>query len=391
MQLFGLDKLWGRLSRHPIMVIFFLHAFAGGAIFPRIPDLQLSLGLNEAALGLVLMGQPVGGFGAIVFSSFFIERLGPKRILLVAISMIPVSIFLAALAPNSQTLFAAMFLYGISFAAANMAMNVEADRVEAHSERRVMNLCHGVWSAGYLLASVLGVVARGIGMSPAWHFGLILVPTVALAIFIIAPMPVMPPRAHAGTSKKKMFALPSGPTMLLVGVLLAEVLTGGAVRAWSVIFMRDSFSAPDWVDALTLPVFLITLTVGRLYGDRFVGRYGPVSVVKVLYLPTIAGLALVLFGTNVYLALCGFALLGLGMCVIFPLAMSAAARIGDRPASENVTAMSLATNILVLGSPGLFGFVAQAYGIRSIFYVLIPLYLVSFALSPRLAEKTEAS
>ena len=79
----------------------------------------------------------------------------------------------AALALGTATLFAALVLFGFGLTNANIAMNVEADRVEAATGRRLINRCHGSWGVGFLLASLAGTGAVAAGMSPLVHFILV--------------------------------------------------------------------------------------------------------------------------------------------------------------------------------------------------------------------------
>jgi MFS family permease len=374
------------MPQHAIMAAFFMQAFAGGGLYPRIPDIQTGLGIGEGGLGLVLMGQPAGAFSAIVLSSFMIERIGPKTILSVSIPMIALTALLIALAPDPATLFLAMLVFGIAFSAANMAMNVEADRVEAATGTRVMNRCHGMWSLGFLAASTLGAAARGVPLSVLAHFAIVLPLVLAAAALAVWPMRGQPPRSHAGAARKKVFVLPTPATLLLVGVIIAGIMADSTVRAWSVIFMRDTFSAAPWVEALTLPAFLATLTAGRLIGDRLVARHGPVRACAGLMAFAFAGLGLVLLAHDVYSVLAGFALLGFGVSILFPQTMSAAARIGDRPASENVASIAIVTNIVMLATPGLIGLIAERFGIHAAFLVLLPLFLMALRLTPRLGR-----
>lgn len=65
-----------------IAALFFIHALAIGAVQTRIPDLQLLNNLSEAQLGLVLMGQPLGGLPMFLVSSAIIERFGPRKVIL---------------------------------------------------------------------------------------------------------------------------------------------------------------------------------------------------------------------------------------------------------------------------------------------------------------------
>lgn len=69
----------------------------------------------------------------------------------------------------------------------------------------------------------------------------------------------------------------------------------------------------------------------------------------------------------------------------FPLTTSAAARLGDRPASENVAAVTMSQQILLLGAPALLGWIATSFSIRITFAVLLPPLLPAFWLARYLA------
>jgi MFS family permease len=141
--------------------------------------------------------------------------------------------------------------------------------------------------------------------------------------------------------------------------------------------MRDSFAAPPWVDTLTLPFFLVAQSLGRLSGDRLVMRFGVTTVAKTLTATALVGLLLVIFAPALEIALAGFLLIGLGVCVSFPLTTSAAARLGDRPSSQNVASLTLGTQIVLLGAPAVLGFVAQRYGVRITFASTLPFIIAS--------------
>lgn len=371
-----------------VIGLFFLHAVAGGAIYARIPDIQTALGLTPSQLGLALMGQPVGALSMFLFSATIIERFDPRRIALVALPLLIISLGFAASAPHAWVLFAAMALYGATFSLVNVAMNVEADRVEAASGRRIMNRCHGIWSLGFLGASLLGTLARGLAISPTLHlWGL--VPLILLGVAIVVyPMQPAPHRPHTGTAKRSRFSIPTLATLGLVGFGLASGVLEGAVRTWSVIFMRDSFDAAAWVQTLTLPAMLSAMVVGRLLADRVIDRFGPVRVALTLTAIAMAGLALVVVSPGVLVALLGFAVIGIGNCVAFPLMVSAAARLGDRPASDNVAATTLIMQLSGLVSPPVLGWVAQTFGLRTTFAMLLPLLVLSLALAHKLSPRT---
>jgi MFS family permease len=378
-----------QLSRTTIKLVFLTHAIASGSLFTRIPDLQQGLGIDAAVLGLTFMGQAVGAMSMFLFSSRFIERLGTRLVLLAGLPLMAIGMLLMALAPSSLALFAALAGFAAVFALTNVAMNVEADRVEAATGKRLMNTCHGIWSIGQLAVFLGGVLARGLGIPPALHFG-ILVPLVLLAtLIVVLPMRPAPARDHGGTSTRRL-GLPTPATLKLLGFMVGGALVEALARQWSVIYARDSFAVPDWAQALTLPVFVAAVALGRFYADGWSHRYGPANVARVLISIAFAGLVIVVFAPNLPLALVGFALMGFGICTTFPASTSAAAQIGDRPSSQNVAALTLSVQTVMLGAPALMGFVADAFGIRTTYAMVLPLLVMAFVLARALEPKRSA-
>ncbi|SMQ85652.1 Fucose permease [Devosia lucknowensis] len=371
------------LTHWRIAALFFIHALSVGAVQTRIPDLQLLNGLSEAQLGLVLMGQPLGGLPMFLVSSAIIERFGPRRVILWFLPVVVVTSALAGILLHPVALFALLALNGVGFSLTNIAINVEADRVEATSGDRIMNTCHGIWSMGFLATALLGVAMRGAGISPALHLGLLAPLLIAALLLIALPMPTSTARPHAGGPVRRL-ALPTLATLALVAFGLGAGLTEGASRAWAIIYLRDSFSVPAWIQSLALPALVAAMAVCRLGADRVLDRFGPVPTARVLAAIAIAGLALVVVAPNAGLGLFAFVMIGVGICVLYPLMLSAAARLGDRPASQNVAAVTMVFQLVNLGAPALIGVVAQGLGVRMAFAMLIPLLVLTFVMAGRL-------
>ncbi len=378
------------IVRWRIVALFFVHALTIGAIHTRIPDVQLQIGLSEAQLGLVLMGQPLGALSMFLFSSRIIERFGPRLVILALLPLAAVSAALVTVMLDPVAMFVLLAFNGVSFSLTNIAINVEADRIEAASGARIMNTCHGAWSIGFLLTSLLGAALRGLDVAAAVHLWLLAPVVIGIMLLVVVPMPITPPRAHAGDNKRRL-AWPTLATMGLVAFGLGAGLTEGAARAWSIIYLRDSFEVAAWVESLALPALLATMALGRLLADRFIDRHGPVQVARVLAGIAIAGMVLLVASPNAWMALAGFGLVGIGICVLYPLMLSAAARLGDRPASQNVAATTLIFQLVNLGAPVLIGAMAQGFGIRMAFAMLLPLLALTWAMAGKLAAKNAPS
>jgi len=201
-------------------------------------------------------------------------------------------------------------------------------------------------------------------------------PLVAFALFVTTGIDPAPPRPHTAQVVRRL-SLPTIPILLLVAFTIGPNMLEDSLRNWSIIYMRDTFAAPSWVDTLTLPVFLLAQSIGRLNADGFVTKYGPVRVARTLNISAFTGCLLVTLAPNLYVALAGFMLIGIGVCASYPLTTSAAARLGDRPSSQNVASLTLAVQVIMLVSPAALGWIATNVSIRATFGVILPAILLS--------------
>ena len=101
------------------------------------------------------------------------------------------------------------------------------------------------------------------------------------------------------------------------------------------------------------------------------------------------GTLLVSFAFSPAIALAGFALMGMGTSVLFPLAMSAAAQRSDRSAAANVASLAQFAFVSFLLGPPLLGFAAEWWGIRWSFGLCLPLILLSLAASGALGARSQ--
>lgn len=376
------------LAHWRVAALFFIHALSIGAVQTRIADLQLLNHLSEAQLGLVLMGQPLGGLPMFLVSSAIIERFGPRRVIMAFLPVVLITSALAGILLHPIALFVLLAFNGVGFSLTNIAINVEADRAEAASGARIMNTCHGIWSLGFLTTALIGVAMRGLGVSPALHLG-IMAPLLMLALWSVAgPMATSTARAHHGGKVRKL-ALPTLATLGLVAFGLGAGLTEGASRAWAIIYLRDEFTVAAWVQSLALPALVAAMAICRLGADRVLDRFGPVRTARTLAAIAIAGLVLVVVSPSAWIALLAFVMVGVGICVLYPLMLSAAARLGDRPASQNVAAVTMVFQLVNLGAPALIGLVAQGFGVRAAFAMLIPLLGLTFVMAGMLKPRAD--
>lgn len=369
-----------------VFAAFFLYAFSFGGFFPRLAELQRSMGIGEAELGLGLVGAACGTLFSLTFAGRWIERVGHRRTLLALISLLPLCYALAAQARGALALFLCLLPAGLCIGAIELVVNLEADRVEHQSGRRIMNRSHAFWSFGFFGAGLLGALAAQVGLSPQWHLAAVVPLSALLTVLLLGRFEAAPQRVggHAGPAHR--LARPTWAIGALVLFTLSGLVLEGAGVDWSAIYMRDVFAALPFVSGLAVATGAFAQGATRYVADRFVERHSAVAIARALSVVLGLGTLMVTFAPTAAVALCGFALMGMGTSVMFPLAMSAAAQRTDRPAAANVAALAQISFVSFLLAPPLLGFVAEHWGIRWTFGLGLPLVLLSLAMSSSLRE-----
>ena len=266
----------------------------------------------------------------------------------------------------------------MSIAVIEVAVNLEADRVEAQSGHRIMNRSHAYWSFGFFGAGIAGAGFSQLGISPFVHFALVTVFGSTLTILLFVKYNAAKPRRQSVVVKNKSFVWPSKGIFLLVFFSLSAMLVEGASIDWSVIFMRDIFNTVPIVSGLALALAAIAQGFIRYFADQFVDKYGPERVSLYSLIAMVLGVGCVVFSFDPMIALLGFLLMGGGSAVIFPLAMSAAAQRTDKTPEENVASLAQFVFVIFLLAPPILGFVGEHAGLRWSFALCFPLLIISF-------------
>ena len=370
---------------------FFLYAMAMGGLFPRLGELQLALGLNERALGLALIGTATGTLLSLSLASRWLDRIGHRRVLMLGIPLVAAAFALASRAGSGPALFLLLLPAGLCIGAVEIVVNLEADRVEHQVGRRIMSRAHAFWSLGFFGAWLLGAGMAQWGIPVHWHLaGMVVLVAVAARLLLAGLVSAAHrPDSHGGESPH--WARPNRSTAMLVAATLGAMLLEGAGIEWSAIYMRDVFAAAPFTAGAAVAVGAGAQALARWFADGLVHRHGPVRVARTLHLLLAGGAALVLLAPHPALALTGFALLGVGSSAIFPLAMSAAAQVTDRPAAVSVAALAQTSFVIFLVGPPLLGWVATHFGIRWSFGIALPLVLLGWWAARTLAPRTGPS
>ncbi len=165
----------------------------------------------------------------------------------------------------------------------------------------------------------------------------------------------------------------------------------GAVNSWSAVYLADVTGATPALASLGYFAFSTTMIAIRLVADRVVARTGAVRFARVATAVAVLGFAVVLFAPWPIAVVLGFAVVGLGVAGIVPIAWSVASRKqADKP-GQAVAAVAACGYLGFLVEPVLVGALATRVGLHWALSSAVVVTLGIFALAPSLREASRRS
>ncbi|WP_399093968.1 MFS transporter [Streptomyces sp. BBFR2] len=378
-----------RRARWAIALVFLVHGAVTGSFATRVPWIQEHTGIGTGELGVALAFPAIGASLAMPLAGRISHRFGARTALRGLLALWTLSLILPALSPGLYALCPALLLYGASAGMSDVAMNALGVETEDRLGRPVMSGLHGMWSVGALLGSAAGTVAAHAGTDARLHLGAAALVLTAVGAFVCGG--VLDPPGADGPAPPR-FTLPPKSALVIGAVGFCAVFAEGAGLDWSAVYLRDVLGADAGPAAASTTAFACTMAVARLVGDRVVARFGPVRTVRLGGALATAGGLLVVAARHPVVAMAGFALVGLGIAVVVPLAFAAAARSGPAP-GQAIAGVATITYASSLIAPSSIGGIAQVTSLTVSFAVVTALAvgLIAGARVLRVPERGAAS
>ena len=389
-------------------LVFAVSGFVAATWVSRLPATRDRLGASAAELGLVLLAPGVGSLLSMPFSGRWCRRFG-SRLVVAATTTAACAVLVAlAVVPNLVTLGLGLFVWGTFYGSWDVAMNVHGSAVEQRAGREWMPRYHACWSVGGIAGAGFGALAAHAGSPLVLHFtavAVLCVALVALALrsFVedrveVAPQPPDPAsgppvgeRSPSPGEVRRVVHRPRGRVLtgrlLLVGVVtLCATTLEGAAADWLALFLTDERAATASLAAAGYAVFAVAMAGGRFSGTAVAERLGRDGAVRAGGLVSLAGVLLTVLGPGLVGAYAGAALWALGVCLVFPAAVSAGGETPDRPADAIAAVTTIGYGGFLIGPP-LIGLLADQVGLGRALLVLCVLAGGIAALAPAVRSR----
>ncbi|MGW0965826.1 MFS transporter [Streptomyces sp. NPDC002516] len=360
------DRSLTRL-RIVLTTFFALDGFVFAGWVVRIPAIKHQTGASSGALGLALLGVSAGAVITMMLTGRLCRRFGSHPVTVACAVLMSLSVVLPPHAHSVPVLGLVLLLFGAAYGGANVAMNSAAVDLVAALRRPVMPSFHAAYSLGGMLGAGLGGLVAG-SLSPARHllalavFGL-LVAALAGRALLREEVPPSPDRSRSeGPAGKPPVETRAARGLVVVFGLIAlcTAYGEGALADWGALHLEQDLSARPGMAAAGYSCFALAMTIGRLSGTTLLERLGRTRTLVLGGTTASLGMLLGALAPSAWAALLGFAVTGLGLANIFPVAIERAGALAG--ASGVAVASTLGYGGLLLGPPAI-GFMADWYSL----------------------------
>jgi len=346
-----------RAARRAVLAIFFVDGAAVATWAANVPLVKERFQLDTGVLGLTLFAIAAGSVIALVLVGGVIVRVGSRVVTSATALALCVTLSLLVLAPSFPALVAALFLFGVTQSALDVAMNSQAVAVEANYRRPIMSSFHALFSLGGLAGAGAAsfFLSRGVP-GEAEVLGAALVLGALGAISLGALLPAAKDDGSGGPS----FALPTDFLLALGVIAFLSLLSEGAMADWSAVYLRTDFGSSAGFAATGYAAFSLAMAAGRFIGDPVRERLDAVPLLRLSGGVSALGLALGLIVGQPLAAVAGFACVGFGLANVVPVLFSAAGRARNVPTGTAIAGVATVGYLGFLAGPPIIGLLAQA-------------------------------
>ncbi|WP_068083248.1 MFS transporter [Novosphingobium rosa] len=358
-------------TRLATRLAFFIAGFGIACWAPLVPFAKNRLGIDDAALGLLLLCLGSGSVIAMLGAGTLSARFGTRPVILGGSAGLVLLLPCLALAPSAATLGLALLLFGASLGALDVGMNVHSIEVENASSEPLLSGFHALYSVGGFAgaATMTGLLTLG---TQVWAATLLSAGLMAVASLIMAPRLLI----SRPEGEESHVAMPRGIVLGLCGLAAVTFLVEGSLLDWGALLITDLRLLDLRHAGAGYMLFAIAMTFGRFTGDRLTAQIGDRAAVLWGGVVVIAGFAVLLAAPVAGVALAGFVLIGLGAANIVPVYFRVAGSQSVMSAHLAVAVMTTAGYAGILLGPAMIGFVAQHAGLRTSFAMLTALFLI---------------
>ncbi|CAM3448966.1 putative transport protein (permease) [Xenorhabdus nematophila AN6/1] len=351
--------------KQPIMatrISFFIAGFSIASWAPLIPLVKERLGLSDGSMGLLILVFGIGSFIMMPIAGMLATRFGCRKVFtffaLLAILLLPgLSVFSTPL-----TLACALFVFGAGIGATDVVINIHAVNIEKRVHQPIMSGFHALFSLGGIAGAGMVSLLLFMGVPP-------FLVTVAVALFVI--LLLLPAwnglLENTETEDTPFFALPRGIVILIGSLCFVVYLMEGSMLDWSGILLSSVHNMNSHQAGFGYTLFAITMTCGRLLGDKIIAVCGYRRVFLGSAILATLGFVLIYLASGPLQLAISFLMIGAGLSNLAPMFFTASGQQNVMPDALAVSAVSTMGYSGILLGPAIIGGLAHQVTLHGAF------------------------
>lgn len=354
----------GNRQSRAIGAAFFSLGFLFGSWATFIPFVKEQFALNDANLGLILLSLPMGAVTMNLMGAFLVSRLGMKTTVIGGMIGMALAFSIPLNVSHLWMVPLGLYFCGAGISICNIAMNIGVTSIEAHQKINIMSTCHGMFSVGLMVGSLMASLVRGLELNPGFYMALVALFIFSLALFIRKTIFRIHEEPNEQEVQSTRFFLPQGAFLIMIVIGICGNIVEGTMVDWTSVYMRDVVNTNPYFIGWGLSGYSLFMALGRLFGDTLIPRFGANKILSFGGFLAMLGLAVAVVFPFTYSAIVGFSLVGMGVSCTAPILYASAARVPGKSKGTGLAIMNTFAMLGFMAGPVLIGLVAEATSLQ---------------------------
>ncbi|MGH8890645.1 MAG: MFS transporter [Acidothermaceae bacterium] len=363
---------------------FFLYAFT-----PSVTLLRDDEHVSRAISGLHGTGLAVGAVAAGAVLSRLVARFGRARLMRAGtvILCLGIVIFISCTIVAVTITGAVVAGFGGTIVV-NLSAAMLTTQHPGPAGGTAVTEANGVGSGLGIVAPLL--ISAAIAIHLGWRAGVLVTIVLAIAVRIAFRRDVIPDdrhrsRPHRAATSKRM----SSEFWRATGVLVMTTAIEFSMTIWSSDVLQNHDGLSKGTAATGVTAIVAGMTLGRLASKRFTLRYAADTLLLWAFAITFVGFAAFWISSIVWLGFVGLFVIGLGISLQFPLAITRAIGFSDNRPDVATGYAALGTGFAIGVAPFALGAFADHTGSHTAMLV-VPVFVVLGAIGVATTKRKPA-
>lgn len=374
----------GKIQKSNIFVIIFIFAImlmnaaAENVRGVFIPLFKRDFLINNTEIGFMLMISSAAYIAFSYIGGILCEKVGQKRVFLLGLTSMVVSLIILSFANNFFIVIVGMFIMNIGLSLVSIAINTLIPVLFLSFQAIIMNLTHFCYGLGSTVTQRATGILVFNGMD--WRRIYLVEALLFFTLLVLLTFVKIPIYSREKTSNKTKSSdiLKNKVVYFYMAALGFYVFAETSTGNWLVNYIEKLYSYDKSKSSFYLALFFGVLTIGRLIGGFIVERLGYMKTV-LMFLTT----AFVLYISGLLIGEKGLIIVsisGFFFSVAFPTIVLTISRVFKESSSYATGVIITASSTINMLLSLVMGYLNDKIGVQAAFY-FIPISLIISILS----------